>query len=889
MKLALGTLVAACAVALIWTFVARDGAADRSLPTLANEAETLVAVPADGTLPDRGEGDGATRIEALAPTTGDEATDSIPREDTRAGNVLARAVTEAGKSISGAWLLLRQMPERSVRAAADGRLALAVDGAALERLAALDGSRRIEIRVGAAGYRTRYLRAPLTEGSSMLEMGDVTLVPGGVLHGRVVDETGLGVEGALVAFGMPVKAEPGDPDVARGGPGDLDPAPWSGKEPAIVGTSGLGGAFRLEGLPVGYGTAWARTDTSLWAFSEPIGVRAGEEVAGIELVVRAAPDEVITGEVVDPDGEPLPGLELTFTETGSSAGWFTGRTEARGRFFFVPRGGARQDIVARSPSWEWEDQERTGVAAGTHGLVIAFERSSWLHVEVRDPDGTPVRSGRVTGVSGEGPTDRRLLRCESPLDTDGRGRLRRPDAALRVRVEGWGYRAVLLGPFDPGLFPDPLLVTLEPVPALVGRVLLPDGYPAAGARVSLHQGATQSSGVVQAPGASAPAERFYLSHQGWSGDRDAFVYELMVDPAAEVTADERGRYRLPLPGVNASAEGEVESPAGGLAGFGWGGSPSQRLARAKPDRPWYVHAAVDGEATVTSGPHVFEPTRDTELELRLPAGGAIAGRLVLEDGASPVGWTACASDGLAEVAAAPVGPDGLFRFGELHAGAWQVRVFEPDQRYPCGGGRMRTDRAPEPDVVVVAGRTSEYEHVAGARASARLMGRLWIDGAPPGPFKVIVRTATRQASITSYETTLDPDGRFELTLEPGLSTSLGIYGTVGGSDLRLSAKVTVATSDNDWSFDFETARIEGRVDPARVPESAFGGAVYEVEHGSITLRSGFEPDAEGRFGPVVVPAGPGILRGPREGFRDPGATWTELELEPGETRVLDVR
>jgi RNA polymerase sigma factor (sigma-70 family) len=577
MKLALVSILAVCGLALVWTALSVGDDAPPSLGTSPEAGrERALLAEEDGEPRPIGFAEASREEVALARPRG--ADESAPVAPSATCQVRARVVDRAGSPVRNAWLRLRHLPDDAASDDGAGFLALSMEPAELERLAGLGNSRAVEVEVGATGHRTRCLRHSLREGATTLELGDVVLLPGGVLNGRVVDETGLGVEGALVAFGMPSEAQPGDPRMARRGPGDLDPYLWDGRDPALVTTSGPGGGFRLEGLAAGYGTAWARTATSLWAFSEPIGLREGEEVSGVELVVGDAPEEVITGNVVDPDGRPLPGLGLRFSRSDKSDGWWVQRTDSRGGFHFVPMDGTAQDIGASSPSWDWEDQKRTGVAPGTHDLVIAFERSRWLQVAVLDPAGQSVRNGRVVGLPGSGPTQHALSRCESPLDESGHARIRRPDAALRVRVEAPGYRDRIVGPIDPGLFPDPLTVMLEPVPALIGQVLLADGRPAAGASVSLHRGAGASVGT-RAPGGTAQAERSYLSHQGWSGDRDAFVYELMADPVARVTADGEGRFRLPLPGVDTSAQDEVEA-----GDEGWAGSATCTALRGRPTR-----------------------------------------------------------------------------------------------------------------------------------------------------------------------------------------------------------------------------------------------------------------------------------------------------------------
>jgi hypothetical protein len=242
-----------------------------------------------------------------------------------------------------------------------------------------------------------------------------------------------------------------------------------------------------------------------------------------------------------------------------------------------------------------------------------------------------------------------------------------------------------------------------------------------------------------------------------------------------------------------------------------------------------------------------------------------------------------ASDGLAQVAQVPVAPDGTFDLEQLHAGGWQLRALEPGARYYPG--QMLTSRVPEPDVEVLEGQIVRYEHTTRVRESARLSGRLWIDGAPPGPGRVGVRTSTPQASISSHEATLDPDGRFEMTLQPGLKTFVNVSMANAGGRLVVTDRPTIVPGDNAWSLELLTASLEGFLEPF---EEGMGIG-YEQELGPVKVRVSIDVDAEGRFGPVPVPAGRGTLLGPRPGFTEPAPVLAELELAPGEERSIDLR
>jgi RNA polymerase sigma-70 factor (ECF subfamily) len=881
MKLTLGATLCALAALLAWTFVGRESAGERPLDRRAVDGAALVVSELNEVVD--GAERRATALEGTQPDVAlaDTRPDGAPSGDSRV-TVIARAIARDGRPLQGAWLRAELAEQHDARAELDGRLELTLERALLERLVSVTEQGSVAFHVGALGFRSRCVMMELVPGRERLVLGDVILEVGAAVHGRVLDKADLGVEGALVVFGAPYHGDRDAAQHARRGPIHFAPGGSSSAESAAHTThSGPGGAFRLDGVPVGYGVAWARTATSLWAFSAPIGVRAGEDAGGVDLVVDDAHDEVIAGRVVDPDGRAVPGVELWF-QRSESDGWNTERTDGEGRIHFAATFGSAQDILVRSPSTEWDDVKRTGVAPGTHDLELRFERVRRLKVVAQVDQGAPITNGKVIGVPGEGPTTHALPRCEAPLDDEGRAQLRNPGRTLRVRVEAPGYRDALVGPFEPSAFPDPLLVTLTPVRALVGRVLLPDGRPAARARVSLHQSASGPS-----PSGSAPPG--HLTHQGWSGDRDAFVYALRGTATVEVRADDEGRFRLSLPGVDARAPGEsdvrVDAVMGGLDGRG---SASRRLATIDPRQPWFVHAALDGYATITSGPHVFHPTHDAALDLQLPVGGAIAGMLVLDGVGSTLGFTARASDGLAEVAHAEVAEDGTFRFERLHAGPWQVRVFEPGRRF-YAGGNMRTERVPEPDVHVVAAETVQYEHRVRALESARLRGQLTIDGAPPGALVVTVSMSTPEAAISTRRAALDPDGRFEVTLPPGQKTALWITGSCRGTMLSLNAKVEIGPGDNHWAFDFETARLEVRVDPTGLPTAPRQSAAYVVERGTVRVRFDFEPSEPGHYGPFVVPAGRGRLDAPTSSYGAPVPVWAELDLAPGELRVLDLR
>jgi hypothetical protein len=99
-----------------------------------------------------------------------------------------------------------------------------------------------------------------------------------------------------------------------------------------------------------------------------------------------------------------------------------------------------------------------------------------------------------------------------------------------------------------------------------------------------------------------------------------------------------------------------------------------------------------------------------------------------------------------------------------------------------------------------------------------------------------VRTATPHYAITRHETTLDPDGGFDLTLESGLSTTLSILRLEPGAQLSVNAHPTILPGTNPWSFNLETARLEGTILQPSATSPLGNHATYECERGDVSTR-----------------------------------------------------
>lgn len=229
-----------------------------------------------------------------------------------------------------------------------------------------------------------------------VDLGDIVLKNAGVITGRVVDESGDPVAGALVrAADVPpmlsqfVPIEQFDPEGwIIGGNGDermvVEMPDWVRKYwkhlPVPSALSGEDGAFRLEGVEPGVNLVAATRPGFLIATQKNVKVDPGQERSVGKLVLREG--EVASGRVVDPSGKPIPGVQVIvgsrLTMAPVAFGREAGVSDAEGRF--ECSGLTAGDIVAaarRAPGEPWTITEPQSLnkdvlitLAGRHALTV---------------------------------------------------------------------------------------------------------------------------------------------------------------------------------------------------------------------------------------------------------------------------------------------------------------------------------------------------------------------------------------------------------------------------------------------------------------------------------------------------------------------------------------
>ena len=433
------------------------------------------------------------------------------------------------------------------------------------------------VRVEAEGHvQTEELEHALPDGGGELVLA---LLRTARVEGVVVGPTGAPVAGASVRGGD------GSSENGGGGWGS-----W-GRPRGPRTESGADGRFVLEDVAPGPLTLHAQAEG--WADSPTASLELAPGEARGELVLALREGGRIEGQVLTPEGDPLAGRRVTY---GSNAMGFGSRgdttSDAAGRFAFdhVTPG---EWAVSAVPSFEeFSDGMRGG---GQSSFVEVMGKLITETVTVADGERVevflggeprqPVRiHGTVTRAGEPLPGAQVYAVSESSAVFEGM-KTARADAggAYELVLDRPGPHTISANSGDVGVErvvdvprQDELRVDLAiPLGRIEGRVLEPDGSPAAGVRLSL----SREDG---------------LGRVRWAG--------------GQRTAGEDGRYAFE------DLEAGTYTVRANVAG--WGGSANDRFG-----------------AAVQSGIAVGEDLTTRGVDFELQAAGAVEGLVVGADGA----------------------------------------------------------------------------------------------------------------------------------------------------------------------------------------------------------------------------------------------------------------
>jgi protocatechuate 3,4-dioxygenase beta subunit len=568
------------------------------------------------------------------------------------------------------------------------------------------------------------------------------------------------------------------------------------RETVVSAQTSPAGTATLSGLPA---------DRTLWILVEKEGFTP--EARGValprgeperKLRIPLQPGGVAVGQVVDEKGRPVAGAEVELSGDPFGVPFedadlhpepaiearshlpsilrekarFKARTGRAGRFRFrdLPKG--RLDLTIHHPDHVrlWVEEPVEGGVAGRLGRYV-LRRGARLTGTVTDPNGRPITGARIWKEQG----------LPTAGDVPPPVTVSRSDGSFQLAASTEGERLVLCaegflkGQAEAWPAHEPLRVTLQPAATIRGRVLGPDGSPLSGVWiVPSRAGEGPSCLPYQEPppcptGVAAPS-------------------------------DSAGRFVLGplLPGWYT-----LRSDAPGLP------EAVVRAIRAE------AGAAVDG------------------VEVRLPAGVAVAERAGDPDGGPPV-----------EIQGRVLDPEGIPLEGALVALQSRRVHSSPDGSFLLRAPEEQNPTFPAEITVVKSGfaRSRTIVPLAGSRVhratirlekGATIAGRvLGLTGREEQPVTVSLTLPNENDNLLSAR--VDAAGWFRLG--PVASGIWRVLAETDDVDWTVEREVTIEPGQTEARVDLEAPPVHlvsGRVlDPDGRPAAAIQLELRAGEHGS---------------------------------------------------------
>ncbi|HYH45477.1 MAG TPA: carboxypeptidase-like regulatory domain-containing protein, partial [Thermoanaerobaculia bacterium] len=601
------------------------------------------------------------------------------------------------------------------------------------------------------------------------------------LPGRVTDRAGKPVPGALV---------------------------WPRHDPGTAVPGDAEGRFELTAAPFPRYALLAEAAGFLRGTLQ-VAPAAGERASGaavppVRLVLgRRRP---VTGQVVGPEGRPVPGAEVAVLTEGEAAprGEAPGPREIstgpEGRFAVPHAPAARFAVEVRKPGYALLRWPEIAVPPGEGPIdlgVLRLVPGAVVSGRVSDRVGAPIADAEVW-LRGRRPAGARRAPAAR---TDPAGAFRlvdlRPGEPIDLQVTAEGYlEAAVRGVVPPPA--KPLAIRLTPAARVAGRVVDGSGRPVAGAQVRLAPRPPEpgTAGVPPPAGARELAVT--------SGEDGGFAFAGVAPGAVLLEAAAAGfRLSEPLPAEvpqggslrdlvlvlerGATVEGTVsdrggEPVAGALVQFGRTGgvgATSDAAGRFRVDgvTPGAQLAEVDHRDFNRLTHRVEVAPEGTTADFVLTGGWPVAGRAVDEQGL-PVAGAQLDLQQLDRLESrayrASSGEDGRFRFARVAEG-----------RYTLSATREGYAAEERFDALAVAGAAVEEVEVV-LRAGAVLRGRIL--GLEPADLpRVRLRAARLEGG--AREGRVDPAGGYEIAdLAAG---EWQVTGTLAGGRRQAEARLSV--------------------------------------------------------------------------------------------------
>lgn len=819
MALKLGIAAALVVAASVGVYLTVDRGATTTAP-LAGQA------PAE-TSPDLVGTDIVGARSALAETTTSAVREEVaggasrtsgpaPVEETSA-RLRARCVDPSGAPLSGARFELFRRSDVAAASASDGRVSLAIE---------LGGpSEEVLIIASHPGRATRFEKIVLDRGKTT-ELGDFVLEPGGTVAGLVVGQDGTPVAGATVLATKPEFADRLEALRRQG------PDRWLSGKLVPAATTDANGKFLVEGVPARSVRVWAGAEDTLYTCSDPIEIAAGEMRSDLRLVLEPlAPDDVLEGVVLDPDGSPVAEANvIAYWNGGFSSGGEGTSTDEAGRFRIRVREKTPHDLRVHDPKARWPESILPGVRPGARDLELRFSEPGEfeLHVQSR---GRAVSSFATRLLSADG--EHLLANADESVHEDGRVRLRVPPARFFVEVLARGHARGRLGPYEPSGVPASVECSVEALPGVRGRVSA-DGHAIEGASLELHPFPPPGTQVIS----------------------DGFPTRLDPRVVDTVRSDAEGRFEL-----------TVREPGS-----------------------YALVSEAEGLATTELSPIEIVPETGVDgLEVAMAHGGAIEGRVLVPSGRDPAGTIVGISRGDGYPQTARTNADGTFRFERLAPGRWNVTraAREVRTRGESSMWSLATDASEAPwNCTVAEGRTTRFDLDLRNEQACAVAAKVAFGDRPVEGWTLSIETSEHSETTGAG---LDEHGRARVEISRPGTYTLALRTAGAGFDARFNHRTELARGETGWNLDVTVGGIEGRVRAGT--NERLVHLLYQAQlPGGVQFDAWVTADRDGRFRLPFAPAGKGsIFRIADEDTSERRiASTREVEVKPGETLTVDV-
>lgn len=680
------------------------------------------------------------------------------------------------------------------------------------------------------------------------------------VQGRVVDLTGKAVPGAEVSRFATLRT--GFSVLSRGAP--------------ILALSGDDGRFVLDDVPAGSMRVSASRDGYLSGESGELEVLPGRDLEGVELVLR--PGASVSGRVLDADGEPVAGVDVSVQM--DDAPWGRGRgvaSDGDGRYRLPEVPPGLRTLVAQS-----DDGGRAAleieVKAGENSLDFHLEGGFTLSGTVVDERDQPVGGARVALVAYEAQLPGRPRQAISAADGGftlrgvGKGR-------MSFVASAPGYADATLGPLPVEGPRDDLVFRLTQGGGLLtGTLRGLDLRELGSAEVMAMSSASWKRGIVDARGlyrvvGVAPGDwRVQATADG--GRRHAQGSANVLEGAKETTLDldfsggfsltgTVTRNRQPLAGASVFAFAMAGGSYGSVQTDADGRFRLDGLAEGKYSLGVRTFGAQLHHETV-------ELTEDRDVAITITT-GTVRGRVLDASDRTPLAGARVellpAEVGAGEMffsgAGAVSDSNGVFRLDDAVAGSFRVAAHLDG--YAAGAAPVELAEGGDASVDVELERSdgvaldlsrpgAQGVDVAALDASGRAVyarslmstdaGRVRLTSLPRGVYTTLVATATDAVAtlrVTApgppVPVPLVPGGRVEVSMPELVDVPQGGFVTLQSDtagDFRLPRWGTVQTS---WPAAFGKVEIAG-VPPGTWTIHAAGSAPGQSWSATITVAPG---------------------------------------------------